>query len=281
VKQILASVRSLGVVEADIVRELKNDFAMILNPKGGVVGEDLVMERIINTSLSPEQRDSLQILEPNAYDKVEKLPNSLLAEQLLNERPAIIAVLFSKLSEQKVLQLLQLLPIELTKEILMSFSQVKPIQNDASQKIMQALDETLIKRVNDLDNSMQIKKTATLIESLAPSMMEDILDNFELKNKDLAAQLREEVLTFESLVELNETTLFKILQDVPHKTIAAALHDATPSHTEFFLHHLSENASMIIEEEIELNNTINENAVWQAKREILDRARIIIRGNNV
>lgn len=273
VMKVLTAIKTLGIVDADVVQSLNSSFHDNIKPNGGVVGEEVMADSIITHHLDSARLEALVKPQSDVWARLENLPNELLVKQFAGENAGLVAVVLSKLPQDKLLNLLPLFSHDKARDILVAFTQLRPLSRDALEQVSNALDVTILSRLEQMDNRTQLNKTVSLLERFEPHFAKDMLDSLKQEQPELAVSLQGQMLSIEKLMSYSQSQLFKLLQDVPHNTLALALLDEEPNVIEFYLHHLSQNASNMVQEEMDLLVSSDKSVISAAKNEILALAR--------
>jgi flagellar motor switch protein FliG len=122
------------------------------------------------------------------------------------------------------------------------------------------------------DEADGIRRTATVLQSLTRSEARAVLDDMEQQDAERAAELRDQVYTFDTLLLADDRGIQELLRVVESKNLALALHGEESALRDKFLDNLSERAANMLREEMEYAGEVRPEERDAAQREILEQA---------
>ncbi len=129
---------------------------------------------------------------------------------------------------------------------------------------------------NPKDGDLKVdgkKEASLLLASLDQTHRERILQEIEIQNPELAAQLRKGLFQFEQVLALESMQLQKVMQGHPPRLFALALRGLDPELKKNLYSKLSERQARAMEEEIQSIGPSKLSDVKQAQEKITEYAR--------
>ncbi|MCX7373900.1 MAG: flagellar motor switch protein FliG, partial [Alphaproteobacteria bacterium] len=136
VRDLSQAMSRLGLLPAQSVEDLLEEFAMALGQTGNLTGSFETTERLLMKSL-PRDRVQ-QIMEEirgaagrTMWDKLGNVNEGVLANYLKNEYPQTVAVVLSKIKSDHAARVLSLLPDGFAMEVVMRMLRMETVQKEA------------------------------------------------------------------------------------------------------------------------------------------------------
>ena len=167
------------------------------------------------------------------------------------------------------------LPEELRPEMVIRMASLRRVPAEVVGDVASSLRERLQDpelTVEQDEDSDGLERTAAVLQSLARSETRTLLEALEQQDPERAEQLRALVFTFDSLRLADDRGVQELLRMVESKSLALALHGCEPELQDKFFRNLSERASRMLKEEMELITAVRPDEQVAAQKEILGRA---------
>lgn len=197
-----------------------------------------------------------------------------LALLLRNEHPQTIAVLLSRMGQRQATNVLNGLAPEVRPEVIFRMATLDQISPDVVEKVL----ITMEKKVSSLGGSKResfggAKLAATLCNSLDPMTTEQILGEIEMKNVDIASNIRNLMFVFEDLVGLDSETIKTVVPRMDRKNLVIALKAASEDLRKLIFSSMSQRAGAMLRDEIDSLGPMKIRAVEAAQRELIEGLR--------
>jgi flagellar motor switch protein FliG len=188
----------------------------------------------------------------NARPFLEDAPSERLAQLLVVERPQTIALVMSRLSEARALEVLASLPDALRCEVLRRWISL----DVASPELLGEIEEELRGRLKQQcgtvsRNASGLAQVAGIVQVAAPEMQKKLLASLARYDATAAQAISVPRLAFEDLEYLDDDGLAALLNAAQPQTLVLALAGATESFAERIARQLPANQAR------ELNRSIN------------------------
>jgi len=191
-----------------------------------------------------------------------------------NEQSQTIALIASYLSSEKAAQVLSLLRPEGREQVVERLASLAPTPVDVVEKVVSVLTEKMGgKHPSALHQTGGLKSAANLLNALEKNISKSILGSLDEHNPDLSQAIRQKMFTFEDLVNLETTSLQKILREVDMRDLAVALKTASDMLKTALLAAISKRAAETVNEEMSFLGPLRLREIEAAQLKIIDVVR--------
>ena len=256
IKEISQAMASLGTVQANVVEDLMIEFVSGVGGAGSIMGSFEQTQRLLASFMPAEKVEGLMEeirgpAGPTMWDKLGKVNEVVLANNLKNEYPQTVAVVQSKIKAEHASRVLTALPEDFALECVQRMLRMEPVQREILDKIEQTL------RTEFMSNLARTSKRDS------HEMMAEIFNNFdrqtesrfvtalEERNRESAERIRALMFVFEDLSKLDPGGIQTLLRAVEKDQLALAMKGASDSLRELFFSNMSERAAKIMREDME------------------------------
>ena len=279
IKRIGAAMSRLGRLEQDIIDAVMDDFYQILqeNKKFFYGGNDFTM-RVIGNAFkggeADELIDSMALGSAANLDSLELIDPRTLTNFLRNEHPQTIALILAHLDPGKCGDVLKLLPEALHTEIILRVANLDAV----APEIIDEIDDVLRNEIQAMGSiSSQkiggVEPIAEMLNLIDKATEEQILDNLEERDPDLAEQIRQLMFVFDDLAKIDDRGIQEIIKNVKTDQWMVALKTASEAVSELVFNNMSERAAKMLKEDMEAMAALKLSDVEQMQFEIVQIAR--------
>lgn len=262
-----------GVYEGVVGRMRQGGMAL-----GDVSG---LMRNVLTRAFGDERgadvtrRANSDILAKRPFAMFESLTPQDLANLLTEEHPQISAVFIAHLDRKKGGEVLRFLDEDVRADLVHRVATLDRTPADVVQRVL----DVMRKKVKDLgltslrsEPKAWVKAAASLLNNLGGGE-KTLLEKIEATDAEIAAQIREEMFTFEDIAKLDKKAMQKILSAVDSRQLAVSLKATTPEVEQAILGNLSKRASDMVREERDSLGPTPLSDVTAAQDEILKMIR--------
>ena len=181
-----------------------------------------------------------------------------------------IAIILSNIQVEKSAQIICSLDEGLQQEVALKLGTISNI----SPIVIKAVDNALEKKLlatgdNKIDSSNGFDSLLDILTKVDGKTEKNIIKFLEDKNNILAERLKANMITFEDIENIDDTSIQKILKEVNIKDVAIALKGADDNISSIILKNQSSRAAQALREEISLLGALKVTQVEEAKRNIV------------
>lgn len=261
-----AAMMALGEIDGPRMAEALADFAgeaeRELLPRHGRTDR---VRTMLDKALGPVRADSMmQRIEPEARPRSVEMARWLVPPVLVrlieDEHPQVIAALLLLIEPEPAAEVLAALPRDLQSLVVERVAKSGPISASAIATI-----DTLL--------TQRQREAANLINLAAGDMRNVVLPAIATRDETLAAQIEEELFTFEMLFALDPMAMGRLLRDVDNEMLVDALKGLKENERAPFFAAMSSRAADGVKDEIELRGRLAKSEVLAAQRAIVVIAR--------
>lgn len=210
----------------------------------------------------------------DAYTKVfvtaRKANIKAIKSCILGESPQTIAIILAHIQPEKSAQILSSLDEQLQREVALRLGTISNIAPIVIRAVDNALSQKL-KAINTdkVDEPTGVDNLLDILSKVDGKTEKNIISYLEKENDMLANEIKASMFTFEDIVNLDNTSVQRVLKEVNIKDIAIALKGADNNISDVILRNQSTRASEELKEEIGLIGKIKVSQVDDAKRNIV------------
>lgn len=275
-----AAMMALGEIDQPRMAEALADFASEaereLLPQRGRTDR---VRTMLDKALGPARADSMmQRIEPDARPRSVEMARWLVPPVLVrlieDEHPQVIAALLLLIEPEPAAEVLAALPPGLQTMVVERVARSGPISASA----IATIDTLLTQRITATFGAAALalggpREAANLINLAAGDLRNAVLPAIAERDGPLAAQIEEELFTFEMLFALDPMSMGRLLRDVDNEKLVDALKGLKEPERAPFFAAMSSRAADGVRDEIELRGRLAKSEVQAAQRAIVAIAR--------
>lgn len=279
IKKIGKYMSEITHIPSDVLSTVMDEFLINFKSDGDVVisGQDF-LKQIVNKSMDKESaREVFKVI----GEKGSSVPFSDLAyipaENLINiiqgEHPQTIALILSYLPYEKAAEVLKSFPEELKIDVALRIVQIGQVDVE----IVNELDKVMKKEISKIGGATRkcdgIETLANILNQVDGITEESVLSHIENEDSDLADMVRQKMFVFEDLLQIENRHFRDILQNVDNQLLIKALKTTSDEMKNKVFSNLSERASEMLKEDMEVMGPVKLSEVEEAQQEIIKIAK--------
>lgn len=184
----------------------------------------------------------------------------------------IKAVILSNIDYGVSQKVISLYPVSEQIEI---FQQMDECEN-TDIKFLEHLSETLVSEIKDKKTSASnggIKSIVQVVERMAEPQVLALLAKLDEEDPELAQKIRDNIMTFEDIIALDESVLEVIFDNIEPKGIAHACRDIDPEDLFKVLETITKKKQETVQEEMKMAENLPDNVINDAKKRVITVAK--------
>jgi flagellar motor switch protein FliG len=279
IKKIGKYMSEITYIPSDVLSSVMDEFLINFSSDTDVVvsGEDF-LKQVVNKSLDKEKaREVFKVI----GEKGSSVPFSDLAyipvENLINiiqgEHPQTIALILSYLPYEKAAEVLKSFPEELKIDVALRIVQIGQVDVE----IVKELDKVMKNELSKLGGATRkcdgIETLANILNQVDGITEESVLSHIENEDGDLADMVRQKMFIFEDLLQIENRHFRDILQNVDNQLLIKALKTTSDEMKNKVFSNLSERASEMLKEDMEVMGPVKLSEVEEAQQEVIKIAK--------
>jgi flagellar motor switch protein FliG len=277
-RELTLAITNLGSVTAEVVESLLFDFVKNLSATGSITGSVDSAKRFLKNIL-PEDRVA-NILEDikgpagrTMWDKLANVNERTLAGYLRNEHPQTVAVILSQIKPEHAAKVISELPEREAEEVMNRMLALGPVQKEVLDQIEQTLRTEFMASLARAPEKDAFEAMAEIFNNFDRQTERRFMETLETKNPSAAERIRSLMFVFEDLSRLDAGGVQTLLRHIDKSVLAAALKGANDDMRTLFFSNMSERASTILKDDIEIMGPVRVRDVDQAQQTIVNVAK--------
>lgn len=279
IKRIGGAMSRLGRLDQDIVDEVLMEFYEILQKNnkffyGGNEFTKNVIGAAFRGTDADEIIDSLALGASANLDALELIDSRTLANFIRNEHPQTIALILAHLDPKKFGEVMKMLPEALHTEIMLRVANLDAV----APEIIDEIDDVLRNEIQAMGSISTTKiggvePLAEMLNLIDKATEDQILDNLEERDPDLAEQIRQLMFVFDDLVKIDDRGIQELIKNVANDRWKVALKTASEAVGELVFKNMSDRAAKMLREDMEAMAAVKLSDVESAQFEVIQVAR--------
>lgn len=274
IREISSAMSQLGMVSAETVKNVCDEFSRGLGSADVVVGDLETTERLLKNTLPAARATAImeEIRGPagrTMWDKLGNVPETVLANYLRNEYPQTVAVILSRIKAAHTAKVLSLFPEELALDIMSRMLKLDSVPKGVLHSVEQTLRSEFVANLarGSVRDSHEI--LADVFNNFDRRLETRFMSALEERSHDDAERIKGLMFTFEQLEQIPPEGLMILLNRIPRESLPMALKGASERVRQAFFSAMSERAGRLLKEEIESLGPVRVKDVDAAQKEIV------------
>ena len=279
IKRIGQHMSEINHIPSDVLNTVMYEFLTNIERNSDIVisGDDF-LRQVVNKTLDKETANEVfKVVGGEStsvpFGDLTYMPAENLVGIIKGEHPQTIALVLSYLQHEKAAEVLKSLPDELKADIALRIVQIGQVDVD----IVNELDKVIKKEISKIGGATKkfdgVDILANILNSVDGSTEESVLSHIEEEDGDLAEMVRQKMFVFEDLLQVQNTHFRDILQNVDNQVLIKALKTSTEEMKNKIFSNLSERASEMLREDMEVMGPIKLSDVEEAQQEVIKTAK--------
>lgn len=207
--------------------------------------------------------------EKTALKAIISLKPDQLAQLIKDEHPQTIALVIVHLKPTMGSEVLSLLPDEIKSDIASRIANLEKVQSGMVEEIDGVFQDILKnKDQTTVQEAGGVAKLAEILNQIDGTITEQIIDEIEEKDPELADDIRQNMFVFEDIVLVDDKGLQQVLRSVESSELAMALKAASDEAKAHVFNNMSDRAVEILKEEMDVSGAVRMKDVMDAQQKI-------------
>lgn len=278
----------IGSISPEVVEKIAHEFAMLAEKikqrqsgkqasgqsqaKGASLSETLPATATPQGSTPDESvadSQSEAAEDTSSLNALQSIDPDQLVEMIKDEHPQTIAVIIVHLKPESGCAVLSRLPDNLRVEVAMRIARLDKVLSGMVIEIGRVFEDLMKKKKTSvMHKTGGVTHLAELLNMADGSAGEQLLNEIEEVNPDLAAQIKQMMFIFEDLVLVDDRGMQKVLRRVETSKLSLALKGASEEVKQKIFKNMSERAGVMLREEIESIGAVRMKDVEEAQQTI-------------
>lgn len=254
---------------------------------GGIDYAKDLLNKALGTQRAKEVIDMLNQIQQRErpFAIARKADPQQLTNLLKNEHPQTIALIMCYMQPEKAAMVLSEFPIELQSEIAERIGTINRTSPAVIKKIEKIVENKFSGIVEgETETVGGLKSLVDILNSVDRSTEKNIINVLEDRQPELAEEVKSNLFIFEDIINLDKTSIQRILREVENEDLVLSLKGASEEVAKVVFSNMSSRASEMIQEDIKFMGPVRLSTVEEAQQKIvgiirrLDEAGEIILG---
>jgi flagellar motor switch protein FliG len=279
IKKIGKYMSEITHIPSDVLSTVMNEFLTNFKGDGDVVvsGEDF-LKQIVNKSLDKERaREVFKVIGEKGssvpFSDLTYIPVENLINIIQGEHPQTIALILSYLPYEKAAEVLKSFPEELKIDVALRIVQIGQVDVEIVNELDKVIKNELSKIGGATRKCDGIETLANILNQVDGITEESVLSHIENEDGDLADMVRQKMFVFEDLLQIENRHFRDILQNVDNQLLIKALKTTSDEMKDKVFSNLSERASEMLREDMEVMGPVKLSEVEETQQEIIKIAK--------
>lgn len=223
----ISSVKKVDGSQKEAVLEQFHQMALAQDyiSQGGINYAKTVLEKALGEDQANQIIGRLtSSLQVRPFDFARQSDPSQIYNFIQNEHPQTIALVLSYLDSDQASQVLSLLPEEQQSDIARRIA----VMDSASPEVISEVETILEKKLSttvtqDYTETGGVESIVQILNGVDRSTERTILDDLEMKDPELAEEIKKRMFVFEDIVTLDNRAIQRIIRDVENEDLILAL----------------------------------------------------------
>ncbi len=275
-KLVQQNMSQIGSISQEVLDKITHEFSVLaekitkLRQSGKQVQSSLSAVAALQETTPNEPEPEPEAADEAAcLDALQSIDPDQLVEMIKDEHPQTIAVIIVHLTPESGSTVLSKLPDNLKVEVAMRIARLDKVLSGMVVEIGRVFEELMKKKKTSVTHKTGgVTHLAELLNMVEGSIGEQLLNEIEEANPDLAAQIKQMMFVFEDLVLVDDKGMQKVLRRVETSKLSLALKGASEEVKQKIFKNMSERAGVMLKEEIESIGAVRMRDVEEAQQTI-------------
>ncbi|MEQ0226417.1 flagellar motor switch protein FliG [Klebsiella sp. CN_Kp091] len=217
-----------------------------------------LLEDILESRETTSGMETLNFMEPQSA-----------ADLIRDEHPQIIATILVHLKRGQAADILAQFDERLRNDVMLRIATFGGVQPAALAELTEVLNNLLDGQNLKRSKMGGVRTAAEIINLMKTQQEEAVIDAMREYDGELAQKIIDEMFLFENLVEVNDRSIQRLLQDVDSESLLIALKGAEQPLREKFLKNMSQRAADILRDDLANRGPVRMSQVENEQKAIL------------
>jgi len=200
-----------------------------------------------------------------------------IVDALEDEHPQIITVALMCLDSEKSAQILQLLPQELSNNVINRITNLSPVSSYAMKTLSDYLEEQFTQPEKfKLITSDGVNIAANIIANMNGDSENEVMSYLTTENKAVYDKIQDRLFPFERLAKFDSKSMQTLIAEIGNDELILALNGATAPLKQMFFKNMSAKSVDLLKEDLETAGPVKLQEAIDAQKRIVALAKKLI-----
>lgn len=259
VREITRCMVNIEHIPAQLSREIVAEFHRTQKTHAGIFirGNDFVKKVIAG---SADQKRAEKLMEDVTWEEEARpletiaiMQPHMVASLLENEHPQTVALILSTQKIEHSAKILNCMNESIRADIMYRIAKTEKVSPEIVGQIEEALRKEIgiVARQDKQHQLGGVSRVVDIINNMGPGADKSIIEGISKTDPDMAEEIRNNMFTFEDLIQLDGRTLQTILREINNDQLTLALKSASDNLKEAIFQNISARAAEMIQDDLE------------------------------
>lgn len=275
IKKIGKYMSEITYIPSSVLNKVMKDFLLNFDSDTDVIisGENFLKD-IVNKTLDQDTaREVFKVIGSEntsiPFSDLQYVPADNVFSIIQGEHPQTIALILTYLQPEKAAEVLSFFDDELKIDLGSRIVQMGTVEGDVVKDIDEAIRRDLAKVGVASRKFDGVEALANILNEVDGNTEESVLSHIEDEDSDLASMVRQKMFVFEDLLQIEDKAFRDILQNVDNQILTKGLRTSSEEMKQKVFGNLSERASEMLREDMDVMGPVKLSEVEEAQQEIL------------
>ncbi len=279
IKNIAAAMANIEKIPPEVFSALSEEFISKFNGETSLVigGESFVKKVIGNVLDDAKKQEILEDLEDRKRDVPfvwsRDINVATLASYVKEEHPQTIAMILAHLPSEIASEVLMTIPEDRKGDISLRIAQIGQVPEEIVRDVDEALKAELINLGGAGGKIGGLQVLVDILNGVDKGTEDAVMEMIEEEQAEMASDLRDMMFVFEDLVRIDDRAMREILKKVEGQQLTYALKTASEEMKDKIFTNLSQRASEMLNEDLEVMGPVRLAEVEEAQQGIVRAAK--------
>lgn len=277
-ERILVCISRFEVIPASVLERVMRDFQEAIGKheisvQGGREQAFSLIAKAIDPARAERLKEKLGRDEKRIDWSLREYGPDFIAEQLALEHPQTIALVLAQFPSERGSAVVAHLPEACRPEVMLRVANLEMVASDVIYELEDEVSMMFSRQVGAPTPVGGTDVAAKLLNSVSKTESQEILEQMDSRDPEIAADIRKKMLTFNDLETIDKRGFQALLREIPTEDLVIALKTASDAMKEKVFSNVSSRAADQIREESELLPPMRLSEIENVQRQIVDVAR--------
>ena len=214
-------------------------------------------------------KDAKKAPPKSTLEAVQDMEPNQLIQLIKDEHPQTIALILVHLEPSVASEILGRLPEQVMADVALRIANLNKVLAGMVKEVDKVFEEILKNKDRvSTQEAGGVGRLAELLNQIDGTIVEQIIDQIEETDADLAEEIKQMMFVFEDVVLVDDKGLQKVLRSVESQELAVALKAASDEVKQKIFRNMSQRAAEILKEEMEVSGAVRMKDVTDAQQKI-------------
>jgi flagellar motor switch protein FliG len=214
-------------------------------------------------------KDAKKAPPKSTLEAVQDMEPNQLIQLIKDEHPQTIALILVHLEPSVASEILGRLPEQVIADVALRIANLNKVLGGMVKEVDKVFEEILQNKDRvSTQEAGGVGRLAEMLNQIDGTIVEQIIDQIEETDADLAEEIKQMMFVFEDVVLVDDKGLQKVLRSVESQELAVALKAASDEVKQKIFRNMSQRAAEILKEEMEVSGAVRMKDVTDAQQKI-------------